>query len=96
MNNSPVFVLSSSMKLITVPNIPKKHANEISIYSSGILFAANIAVTKASIIIYISLISDAIFFAKNLLNDNIRYPIIKAGSNIKISIMYFSKTNTLS
>ena len=95
-SNSPVFVSYYFIKVITDPITPKKPAIIINIYSTGNLFASNIAVIKLSETMYSNLIIGAIFCVNSLLNSSIRYPIINAGSKIKIAIIYLWKINTLS
>ena len=95
-SNSPVFVSYFFIKVITDPITPKKSAIIINIYSTGNLFASNIAVIKLSENMYSNLIIGAIFCVNSLLNSSIRYPIINAGSKIKIAIIYLWKINTLS
>lgn len=95
-SNSPVFVSYFFIKVITDPITPKKPAIIINIYSTGNLFALNIAVIKLSETMYSNLIIGAIFCVNSLLNSSIRYPIINAGSKIKIAIIYLWKINTLS
>ena len=95
-SNSPVFVSYFFIKVITDPITPKKPARIINIYSTGNLFASNIAVIKLSETMYSNLIIGAIFCVNSLLNSSIRYPIINAGSKIKIAIIYLWKINTLS
>ena len=95
-SNSPVFVSYFFIKVITDPITPKKPAIIINIYSTGNLFASNIAVIKLSETMYSNLIIGAIFCVNSLLNSSIRYPNINAGSKIKIAIIYLWKINTLS
>ena len=95
-SNSPVFVSYFFIKVITDPITPKKPDIIINIYSTGNLFASNIAVIKLSETMYSNLIIGAIFCVNSLLNSSIRYPIINAGSKIKIAIIYLWKINTLS